>query len=201
MMKKIVIAALAAIMFAGSGLFVAPRPAQADTNSTIAIAAAAIVGILLFDESNRPYYDRDGYRCYVSDDVADYYFQNYYGGWYGGHRHDWYYNRRQFVYDWDRDRGFDGGGYNRGYQSNYNGGYQRPVNYNYHPVNYDRGYQRPVNNDRGNGWNQGQSNQGSQGHWNGNAGGRGNGGNDSGGDRWNHSGGGQDHSDHHGHGH
>jgi hypothetical protein len=153
MIKKMVITVLAAAMLAGSGLFVVPSPAKADTNSTIAIAAAAIVGLLAFDEFNRPYYINDGYRCYVPDDVAFYYFQNYYGGWYGGHMNDWYYNRARFAYDWNNSHGYNGGGY--GYNGGYNnGGYDRRyTSSNQPPVNYDRGYnggyQRPVNYDRG----------------------------------------------------
>jgi hypothetical protein len=70
--------------------FAAPRPASADSASTAAIAlgAAAIVGGLLYDSHNRPYYDRGGRRVYVSDRVAQDYRNR--GGRYrdnGGHWH------------------------------------------------------------------------------------------------------------------
>ena len=50
-------------------------PAKADTASTAAIAAgaAAIVGTLLYDSSNRPYYVRNNHRYYVNQNVATYY--------------------------------------------------------------------------------------------------------------------------------
>jgi hypothetical protein len=53
----------------------APRPAQADTTSTALIiaGAAAIVGALLVDSSNRSYYVRDNQRYYVTQDEANYY--------------------------------------------------------------------------------------------------------------------------------
>ncbi len=52
--------------------FTLPRPAAADTASTAAIVAgaAAIVGGLLYDANNRPYYERGGRRVYVSGPVA-----------------------------------------------------------------------------------------------------------------------------------
>ena len=52
-----------------------PRPAQADTGSTIAIAAAAalIVGVIITDSNNQPYYVSDGRHVYVSQDTASYY--------------------------------------------------------------------------------------------------------------------------------
>ena len=157
MLKKIIITALAAVMLAGGGLFLAPRPAQADTNSTIAIAAAAIVGLLTFDELNRPYYVRDGERCYVPDDVADYYFQQNYGGWYGNYRCDWYYNRPAFIIEYRNH--FGGGGYygyNRGYNNGYNRGYDRSYGNGYNRVynnGYTNNYRQNYNN--GNGYNRG----------------------------------------------
>jgi len=53
----------------------APRPAQADTTSTLLIAAgaAAIVGALLTDANNHPYYVKDNRRYYVTQDEANYY--------------------------------------------------------------------------------------------------------------------------------
>ena len=51
------------------------RPAQADTASTVAIAAAAgaIVGALLMDSNNQPYYVNNGRHVYVSRSTATYY--------------------------------------------------------------------------------------------------------------------------------
>jgi hypothetical protein len=58
-------------------LAVAPfaRLALADTNSTAAIAvgAAAIVGAILMDSNNQPYYVNNGRHVYVSQDTANYY--------------------------------------------------------------------------------------------------------------------------------
>jgi hypothetical protein len=55
--------------------FSLPRVAQANTTSTIAIAAgaAAIVGALLIDGNNRPYYVNNNRRYYVSQSQASYY--------------------------------------------------------------------------------------------------------------------------------
>jgi len=66
-------AAIGSLVLAGT--FVAPQPAVADTASTIAIAAgaAAIVGALLIDNNNRPYYVRDNRRYYVTQNEAQYY--------------------------------------------------------------------------------------------------------------------------------
>ncbi len=56
-------------------------PAKADTASTIAIAAgaAAIVGALLYDGSNHPYYIRNNHRYYVTQDEATYYRSHHRG--------------------------------------------------------------------------------------------------------------------------
>jgi hypothetical protein len=111
MTKKFILAFLATAVFVSSSLFgVAPRPAQADTNSTIAIAAAAIVGILLFDSNNRPYYYRSGRPVYVSNQVASYYVQQRDPRWYSQHRGDWQSNRGQFSRDWNNDH--NNGGHN-----------------------------------------------------------------------------------------
>jgi hypothetical protein len=61
------IATLAVVPFA--------RPALADTTSTaaIAIGAAAIVGAILTDSNNQPYYVNHGRHVYVSRNTADYY--------------------------------------------------------------------------------------------------------------------------------
>jgi hypothetical protein len=77
-------AAVASLGFAAIA-FTLPRPAAADTASTAAIAgaAAAIVGGLLYDSHNRPYYDRGGRRVYVSEPVARD-WRSHHGG-YGGH--------------------------------------------------------------------------------------------------------------------
>jgi hypothetical protein len=89
--------------------FAMPRPASADTQSTVAIiaAAAAVVGAIAYDNSGRPYYVRYGHRCYVSPAVVNYYhargrirvapryrswnsnpgWNNHNGYGYRGHRH------------------------------------------------------------------------------------------------------------------
>jgi hypothetical protein len=52
-----------------------PRPVQANTTSTVLIAAgaAAIVGALLMDSNNRPYYVSNNRRYYVTQNEATYY--------------------------------------------------------------------------------------------------------------------------------
>lgn len=52
-----------------------PRPVQADTTSTalFAVGAAAIVGALLYDGNNQPYYVKNNRRYYVSRNEAAYY--------------------------------------------------------------------------------------------------------------------------------
>jgi hypothetical protein len=67
------------------------RPAQADTGSTLLIAgaAAAIVGALLVDSNNQPYYVSNGRHVYVSQNTARYYRShhnngNHYGQSYHG---------------------------------------------------------------------------------------------------------------------
>jgi hypothetical protein len=49
--------------------------AKADTASTAAIiaGAAAIVGALIYDNNNRPYYVRNNKRYYVTQNEAQYY--------------------------------------------------------------------------------------------------------------------------------
>jgi hypothetical protein len=51
------------------------RPAQADTTSTIFLAAAAgaIIGSLFTDSNNQPYYVNNGRHVYVSQNTATYY--------------------------------------------------------------------------------------------------------------------------------
>ncbi len=51
-----------------------PRPVLADQNSTaVSIGAAAIVGALLIDGNNHPYYVRNNRRYYVTQNEAMYY--------------------------------------------------------------------------------------------------------------------------------
>jgi hypothetical protein len=50
-----------------------PLPAAANTTTDIAIAAGAIVGALLIDGNNHPYYVRDNHRYYVTQQEANYY--------------------------------------------------------------------------------------------------------------------------------
>ena len=62
---------------AGSALvaaatFMHPLPAAADTTSAIVSAASAIVGALLVDANNRPYYVQESRRYYVTPEVANY---------------------------------------------------------------------------------------------------------------------------------
>jgi hypothetical protein len=54
---------------------VAPQPVPADTASTAAIVAGAmgIVGALLIDANNRPYYVKNNHRYYVTQPEAQYY--------------------------------------------------------------------------------------------------------------------------------
>lgn len=51
-----------------------PRPAQADTASTVAIiaGAATIVGALLLDGNNQPYYVNNNRKYYVTQNEASY---------------------------------------------------------------------------------------------------------------------------------
>jgi hypothetical protein len=51
-----------------------PRPAQADTATTVAIVAgaAAIVGALLVDGNNQPYYVQNNRKYYVTQNEAQY---------------------------------------------------------------------------------------------------------------------------------
>ena len=66
--------ALAAVLATATLLPVA-RPAQADTTSTIILAAAAgaIIGSLFTDTNNQPYYVNNGRHVYVSQNTANYY--------------------------------------------------------------------------------------------------------------------------------
>jgi hypothetical protein len=55
--------------------FSVPQPAAADTASTAAMiaGAAAIVGALVYDQNNHPYYVRNNHRYYVTQQEAQYY--------------------------------------------------------------------------------------------------------------------------------
>jgi len=80
-----------------------PRPAQADTGSTLLIAgaAAAIVGALLVDSNNQPYYVSNGRHVYVSQNTAQYYRShrnngNHYGQSYHGQQSYGQQNNRSY---------------------------------------------------------------------------------------------------------
>lgn len=62
------------VLVAATIVFI-PRPVQANTTSTVLIAAgaAAIVGALLMDSNNRPYYVSNNRRYYVTQNEASYY--------------------------------------------------------------------------------------------------------------------------------
>lgn len=86
-LSSLVLPALSGALVLGSVSGMA-APAKADTASTIAIAgaAAAIVGALLYDGNNHPYYIRNGHRYYVSQQTANYYREHHPG-----------YERRAYV--------------------------------------------------------------------------------------------------------
>jgi hypothetical protein len=72
---KAPVAIIIAASLATAALLPVARPAQADTTSTILLAAAAgaIVGTLLTDSNNQPYYVSNGRHVYVSRNTANYY--------------------------------------------------------------------------------------------------------------------------------
>jgi hypothetical protein len=76
---RIVSALLAGAILIGGALGPMTQPAKADTASTAAIVAgaAAIVGALLIDNSNRPYYVNGGRRYYVTQSEANYWRQHH----------------------------------------------------------------------------------------------------------------------------
>jgi hypothetical protein len=78
--RYLVPTALAGLLVASS-LTAAPTRADADAASTAAIAAAAgaVVGALLYDSSNHPYYVRDGHRYYLTSGEAQYYRAHHHG--------------------------------------------------------------------------------------------------------------------------
>lgn len=92
-MKKPYVLLMAATL-ATVAIIPVPRPAQADTGSTLLIAGAAamIVGALLVDSHNQPYYVSNGRHIYVSQSTAVYYRAhhnngNHYGEYQNGHYH------------------------------------------------------------------------------------------------------------------
>jgi hypothetical protein len=84
-----------------------PRPAQADTGSTLLIAgaAAAIVGSLLIDSNNQPYYVNNGRHVYVSQDTARYYRSH---GNNGRHYGQNSYHGQQSYGQQNNNRGYQG---------------------------------------------------------------------------------------------
>jgi len=78
---QLISTALGGILVAGT-LATSSIPAAADTGSTAAIAvgAAAIVGALLYDGNNRPYYVRNNHRYYVTAGEANAYRSRHPGG-------------------------------------------------------------------------------------------------------------------------
>jgi hypothetical protein len=89
---RITVAASLALVAATSLI---PQPASADDATTAAIAAGvgAIVGGLLYDANNRPYYERGGRRVYVNERVARDYrdrggrYRDSHGHWHGHDHH------------------------------------------------------------------------------------------------------------------
>jgi hypothetical protein len=84
-MKKPYVFLMAATL-ATVAMIPVPRPAQADTGSTLLVAGAAamIVGALLVDSHNQPYYVSGGRHIYVSQNTAVYYRAHYnHGNHYG----------------------------------------------------------------------------------------------------------------------
>jgi hypothetical protein len=90
------IAGVAALALVATTLTL-PHPATADEASTAAIVAgaSAIVGGLLYDANNRPYYERGGHRVYVNRDVEQEYrghggrYRDNHGQWHGNqYRHN-----------------------------------------------------------------------------------------------------------------
>jgi hypothetical protein len=73
-LSSLVLPALGGLLVLGS-IGATPTAAKADTASTVAIAAgaAAIVGALLYDGNNHPYYVRNNHRYYVTQNEAQYY--------------------------------------------------------------------------------------------------------------------------------
>ncbi|MHB8432883.1 MAG: hypothetical protein ACYC8W_01800 [Candidatus Tyrphobacter sp.] len=129
-----------------AALVAMPRPASADTTSTIAIAAAAalIVGAIAYDSSGRPYYERDNRRWYVSREAANYYryhrFPQRYGSWnrddQGRYRQGWYgqgqYGQRQYGQGQYGQRQYGRGRYGQnrrgGSHNSYGSTYRPPHN-------------------------------------------------------------------------
>ena len=74
---------------------IVPQPAVADnaTNTAIAAGVGAIVGGLLYDANNRPYYEHGGRRVYVNRRDARQYrdrggrYRDPHGHWHGHGNH------------------------------------------------------------------------------------------------------------------
>jgi hypothetical protein len=78
--SSVILPALGSLLVLGS-IGGTATPAKADTTSTIAIAAgaAAIVGALIYDGSNHPYYVSNNHRYYVTQQEATYYRGHHHG--------------------------------------------------------------------------------------------------------------------------
>jgi len=78
--SSLVLPALSGLLLLGSVGGTA-MPAKADTASTLMIAgaAASIVGALLYDSNNRPYYINNHRRYYVTQQEAGYYRSHHQG--------------------------------------------------------------------------------------------------------------------------
>lgn len=99
-MKKPYILLMAATL-ATVAVLPVPRPAQADTASTLLIAGAAamIVGALLVDSNNQPYYVSNGRHVYVSQSTAQYYHAHgNNGNHYGEYQHGQYHGQQVYGY-------------------------------------------------------------------------------------------------------
>ncbi len=81
MKPSALIATALGAVFAFGSLDASQDVAKADTASTAAIVAgaAAIVGALLYDSNNHPYYVRDNRRYYVTQNEAQYYRKRHRG--------------------------------------------------------------------------------------------------------------------------
>jgi hypothetical protein len=79
--SSLVLPALGGLLVLGS-IGGTSTPAKADTTSTalIAAGAAAIVGALIYDGNNHPYYVRNNHRYYVTQQEATYYKGHHAGG-------------------------------------------------------------------------------------------------------------------------
>jgi hypothetical protein len=80
--SHVLLPALGGLLVLGS-LGGSPAPAKADTTSTalIVAGAASIVGALLYDANNHPYYVRNNHRYYVTQSEAQYYQGHHQGNY------------------------------------------------------------------------------------------------------------------------